>query len=304
MGVGHVRIPGIIALAAALWILPSGGAAAQERSLDQILHAAADYVAEYEEALAVVVGEEEYVQRLRVSCGGPVRETRRLESDVVVVRSREAGLPWFLFRDVYRVDGAPVRDRQARLEMLFLKGPEDAWERARAIAEEAARYNLGGSTRNYNVPTLVLAFLDASMQSRFSFERTGSSSLGGHEFARITFRESATPTIVRRPSGDGNVFASGSFLADPGSGVIARTELELSLEGDGVATTSELVTRFRPDPSVALWVPEEMDEELEAQLVGRRGRSGPIECVEGFARYHGFHRPRITTEEQFRLPEE
>jgi hypothetical protein len=304
MAAERVGIPGIIALAAALWILPSGGAVAQEPSLDQTLHAAAEYVAAYEEALAVVVGEEEYVQRLRTLRGGPVRETRLLESDVVLVHSREAGLPWFLFRDVYRVDGALVRDRQARLETLFLKPPDDARERARAIAGEAARYNLGRSTRNYNVPTLVLAFLDASMRSRFTFEQTGSSSVGGRTFTRITFRENTTPTIVRRPSGDGNVFASGSFLVDPGSGAIARTELALVLEGDGVETTSELVTRFRPEPSVALWVPEAMDEELEVHLVGRRGRSGPVEYVQGFARYHGFHRPQVTTEEQFRLPDE
>jgi hypothetical protein len=65
------------------------------------------------------------------------------------------------FRDVFERDGKQVRDRQERLAALFLKGSSrSAFEQARAIMDEGARYNIGNVARNINMPTLAAAVPD------------------------------------------------------------------------------------------------------------------------------------------------
>jgi hypothetical protein len=69
-----------------------------------------------------------------------------------------------LLRDVFEVDGKPVRD---------------AVGRARALAEEGARYNLWiiGTVNN---PLLAMAFLQPNYRPRFRFNLAGiDKSLGG-----------------------------------------------------------------------------------------------------------------------------
>ena len=175
------------------------------------------------------------MQRLRASPGGPVQQTRRLGSDVAFVRAPGAALPWWLLRDVYEVDGRAVSDRQARLEKLLVEGPAAGLERARAIADEGARFNLGRSVRNFNVPTLVLAFLHPSLQPRFSFERKGTTTIEGRSFVEIAFRELAAPTVIRGPDSHPDVLAAGRvWIHDGRDGTVGRTELVLDLAGDGV----------------------------------------------------------------------
>ena len=191
-----------------LWTRPHDGdglllaqaapATTGEPGLAEVLARAGRYVVGYEQALSMVTAEEEYVQRLRVAAGGPVRDQRILRSDVVFVRVEGTALPWFLFRDVYEVDGHAVRDRQARLEKLFLQAPADALARAQAIADEGARFNLGRGTRNLNVPSLALTVLHPSVQARFAFERRGLVHVYGREFVEVAFRETSTPTLIRQ----------------------------------------------------------------------------------------------------------
>ncbi len=50
---------------------------------------------------------------------GP-RQKRDLKSDVLIVRG-PAGERWMQFRDVFEVDGKPIRDRAERLAKLFLE---------------------------------------------------------------------------------------------------------------------------------------------------------------------------------------
>ena len=244
------------------------------------------------------------MQRRRASPSGPVQDTRRLGSDVVFVRAPGTALPWWLLRDVYEVDGRAVRDRQARLEKLLVGGPADGLERARAIADEGARFNLGRSIRNFNVPTLVLAFLHPSVQPRFSFERKGTVTIEGRSFVEIAFRELAAPTVIRGPESQPDVLAAGRvWIHDGRDGTVGRTELVLDLAEDGVKTRATLTTEFRPYRALALWVPVEMHDRLQTELVGARGRSGSVEVVEGLAAYTGFRQAGVSTQEEFRLPE-
>jgi hypothetical protein len=282
---------------------PSRQANTREPSLVELLTSAGEYVLAYEDAFRVVVAEEVYVQRLRASPGGPVQQTRRLISDVAFVRAPGTALPWWLLRDVYEADGGAVRDREARLERLLVESPAVGLERARAIAEEGARFNLGRSHRNFNVPTLVLAFLHPSLQPRFSFEQKGRTTIEGRSFVEIAFRELGAPTVIRGPEAQPDVPAAGRVWIHEGrDGTVGRTELVLDVAGDGIRTRATLATEYRPYRALTLWVPVEMRDRLQTELAGARGRSGSVEVVEGLASYRGFRQAGVSMEEELRLP--
>jgi hypothetical protein len=289
----------------ALMLLPFAPARGETAgpSLVEILASAGDYVRAYEDSFRVVVAEELYVQRLRGAPGGPVQQTRRLGSDVAFVHAPGTALPWWLLRDVLDVDGHAVRDRQARLEKLLVGGTADGLARARAIADEGARFNLGHSYRNFNVPTLVLAFLHPSVQPRFSFERKGRTTIEGRPFVEIAFRERGTPTVVRGPDSHPDVPAAGRVWVHEGrDGTVGRTELVLMVPGDGFVTRATLTTDYRPYRPLALWVPVEMSDRLHTERAHARG-FGSVEFVEGLATYSGFRQAGVSTQEEFRLPE-
>ena len=287
----------------ALLTLAAGRGAAAEPPLADVLRSAGEYVLGYEHAFSLVVAEEVYVQRLRASPSGPVQETRRLSSDVVFVRAPGTALPWWLLRDVYEADGRAVRDRQARLEKLLIGGPPGGLERARAIADEGARFNVGRAVRNINVPTLVLAFLHPAVQPRFSFERKGTATIDKRTFLELAFRELKPPTVVRGPDSHPDVLASGRVWVHAGDGTVGRTELVLELPAEAAMTRALVVTEYRPYRPLALWVPVEMRDRLQTEVVGARGRSGSVEVVDGLAAYTAFRQAGVSTKEEFRLPE-
>src|SRR4051812_45702654 len=107
-------------------ILPLSAQAPDQ--LDAILDKAGDYVSTYQRTFVGVVAEETYRQNTRgvgrtdqrgfASEG--VGQRRDLKSDVLLVRA-PAGDGWIQFRDVFEVDGKPVRDRAERLAKLFLQ---------------------------------------------------------------------------------------------------------------------------------------------------------------------------------------
>lgn len=297
------RAVAVTILSALAPLVAARGATAAEPSLLDLLRSAGEYVVGYEDSFRVVVAEEVYVQRLRTSPGGPVRQTRRLSSDVVFVRAPGTALSWWLLRDVYEADGRAVRDRQARLERLLVGGPPDGLERARAIADEGARFNLGRGFRNFNVPTLVLAFLHPAVQPRFSFERKGTATIEKRTFVELAFRELSAPTIIRGPDSHPDVLAAGRVWVHAGDGTVGRTELVLELAVDEARTRAVVTTEYRPYRPLALWVPVEMQDRLQTELVGARSRSGSVEVVEGLAAYSAFRQAGVSTQEQFRLPE-
>jgi hypothetical protein len=291
-----------VAVATLLSVARGRPAEVAEPGIVELLRRAGEYVLAYEDAFRLVVAEEVYVQRLRASPSGPVQQTRRLGSDVALFRAPGTALPWWLLRDVYEVDGQAVRDRQARLEKVLIGSPPTGLDRARAIADEGARFNLGRSSRNLNVPTLALAFLHPSLQPRFAFESKGKTTIEGRPFLEMAFSEIASPTIVRGPDSHPDVTSSGRVWIHSGTGTVGRTELVLELLGDGVTTRTALTTEFRPFRTLALWVPVEMRDRIQVELVGARGRSGSVELVEGLATYGKFRQAGVTTEEEFRLP--
>jgi len=266
-------------------LVPVG--AAQPPTVPALLGAAAAYVARYEEHASGIVFEEDYVQQIRHRNDPrfPLARARRTRSEVVVLNTGDFG--WIGFRNVLQVDGKPVSDRAGRLEKLFAAPVTNAViGRARVVADESARYNLGGVQRNWNYPTMPLMFLRQAHQRRSSFAREGLERLDGALTWRLRFEETEHPTLI--VSGRVDVAASGRFWIEPDSGRLRRGQLTV-LEARASGTMD---VRYGSAPGLEVLVPISMDERIEVWqddvTPGVSGRGSPQEEIRGEARYSNF----------------
>ncbi len=264
-------------------------AAPVDTATAELLRKAAEYVDRCEQTFRYIVAEELYTQ-WGPDAGSSALARRTLRSDLVFV-SLPGEIPWTTFRDVYEVDGRAVREREARLERLFVRPSRDAFAQADRILSESARYNLGEAFRTVNVPTLALLFLHARNQARFSFARKDSRLFDGISAVEVAFDEAARPTLVRDSYG-GNVPAKGRAWIDPTRGTVLRIEADyhLTTERDrtlGRRQTAHVSRSFERQPALDAHVPVEM-KELYLTGAGR---------IEATARYSNFRRFLVETEE-------
>jgi VWFA-related protein len=261
---------------------PSGGeSAARELEVQRLLARAADYVSGYQREYSMLVAEERYVQRTKT-------EQQTLRSDLLLVRP--PGLDaWVSFRDVFEVNGRPVRDREDRLKRLFLDGSPEAQAQLAAIKEESSRLNIGLVERNINVPLYALKFLEGTNLARCRFTLSGTKDVSGVVATRVAFREVAKPTLVRLDKSQ-DIAATGWFLVDPASGAIVGTMLQLVFPNNGALI--EFNTRYERDASLGLWVPAEMTEAYSV-----RGTTTDRNVVlDARAEYSRFRRFQVTSE--------
>jgi len=244
-----------------------------------------DYIRAYESQYSALVAEEEFQQ-----VAG--QKSIRLKSDFLLVK-QESGEGWVSFRDVFEVNGAPVRDREDRLKKLFLEPSVDATAQLMRIKEESARYNIGPLERNINVPMFLLKFLSPVNRSRSRFRIASRSESDGVQTWRIEFTEVARPTLVRDRN-EKDVPATGLFVVEQSTGAIMETALRL----EGTAYIAEIGVKFRLDPGLGMWVPIEMRETYRTprgSLVGSNTSMGI--ALEGTAKYSRFRRFQVKTEE-------
>ena len=102
------------------------------------------------------------------------------------------------FRDVFEVDGSPIRERDQRLVKMFLRAVAvDQPSRSARSSTESARYNIGDIQRNVNTPIFPLLFLESANHFRFKFKRAERSNAddarGGRDHA-WTARFGSRPT--------------------------------------------------------------------------------------------------------------
>jgi hypothetical protein len=199
---------------------------------------------------------------------------------VVVVHTGDVG--WIGFRDVFEVDGQPVRNREDRLQQLFLDAGPDALARARALADESARFNLGGVQRNLNYPTMALLFLREAHQGRSRFSRGDSERVNGVIAWSLRFQETARPTLIG--SGAGDVVASGEFWIEPDTGRVRRSRLRV--EEERASGTIDVV--YNAWPGLDVLMPVSMEERTTVRgcdpgsgTVSARG----VETIQGEAQY-------------------
>lgn len=267
------------------------GLLAQDLTVDELLFRANESVISFERLFSNAVAEEQYVQRI-VRVDGTVVRERRLRSDLLLILLPGADR-WLGFRDVFEVDGAPVRDRDQRLQILFLSESRPAVEQARAISEESARFNIGDVTRTVNLPTLALGFLHPLHQHRFMFEKIDEEVIGDRRAWVTRYSEHVRPTIVKLRGGD-DAFAHGRLWLDVDTGQALRTELIL---GDGASTVRTTITvEYRRDESLDTWVPETMVELYDNPTNPRADR------IEATATYSNFRQFGVSTDETLTVP--
>ena len=262
-------------------------AAAQTPDVEAVLDKAADYVYAYRRDFVGVVTEEIYRQEVSGGRTGtdfrgfPVeapRQRRDLRSDVLYVRTPDAER-WMQFRDVFEVDGKPVRDRAERLTKLFLQPSRSVQKQAEDIATESARYNIGGVNRNINLPVLALTVLESESRPWYSF--TGSRKKDTWE---IEFREERGGTLIRT-TGNQSMPSHGKFVIETSTGRVLFSELV----AESASLRARIEVTYTPEASLGLLVPREMRERYES-------KDGSV--IDGRASYAKFRRYQVTTDEK------
>jgi hypothetical protein len=236
----------------------TGAAAAQAPKGEEIVARATEYVGEFIARFSGVVAEEDYNQR-----NTRERLTRHLRSDFLIVQV-PGGMDWLSFRDVFEVDGKPVRDRDQRLVKLFLEPPSDSLvRRANEIGRAGARYNLQGDLLNN--PLTALALLQEVYRSRLRWSLVRNDREVGPDVWSVRFEERQRPTILRG-NGNRDLPVNGLIWIDAPTGRVLKTELRLDMGGRAVGAglvvrnQSEIVTIFQYDERFGIAVPVEMRE--------------------------------------------
>jgi hypothetical protein len=248
---------------------------AQAPALDEVLRRTANYVAQFRKQLSGIVSEETYLQEIadtsRSNNGFGTKRTRTLKSDLLLVRPGDAD-GYVELRDVFSVDGNPVRDRTPRLETLFGDGSNSATNSIGGIIAESAKYNIGSVIRNINTPLMALTFLDAVNQPRFKFKHVdktkpvlrnekGEAIVDAPVFRvstemwTIEYQERGRNTIIKSPDGQSRP-AHGRFWINPIDGSVLISELVVDT-GGVIATVT---VSYQSEPLMGFLVPIEMRE--------------------------------------------
>lgn len=288
----------------------AAAAAPMAADLAGLLRRVGEYVAGYERSFSDLVAEETYTQSV---AGAGVLKYDKTTRAVVMVRActvckrttrselvfvRLSGeIPWASYRDVFEVDGRQVREHDQRLVKLLSNPPPDAQEQARQVLEASAAYNIGPVRRTVNLPTLPLLFLLPHNQERFEFQLGGRRTIAATEAVELTFRETSRPTLVKGP-GYADLPAQGRFWVDTARAAVVRSEVEFDF---GTEAEARVITDYRPEPTLAMWVPAEMREHF-ADVPRAKVQTFPAPFT-GVARYERFRRFTVSTDERFAVPQ-
>lgn len=274
---------------------------AQPPTLPQVVARAGEYVRAFERQLSSIVAEETYLQEYTHRRGRSRElqtDRRELRSDLLLMRP-EGDQNWVQFRDVFEVDGRPVRDREERLTSLFLSPSRSALERIGRIRRESARYNIGNIARTMNVPIMPLQTIDPSVQRRFRYslasaERKDSDDASlptsgnfhiSTEVWIVRYEEIDGPTIVRSPNGS-DLRSRGRLWIEPSTGRVLMGEI-ITRNQD---VTARLTVSFQSEPLLGLLVPVEMREEYRMK--------DKVDVIVGTATYGKFRQFQVKVEEE------
>jgi len=260
-------------------------AAAQAPSAFELVGRAGRYVSTFIDTFSNVVAEETYEQESTWTRGGQRRE---LKSDFLLILPPDSTV-WIPFRDVFEVDGRPVRDRQERLTKTLLQPTKSALDRAYQIAQEGARYNIEASMkRTINNPLLALAFVQTEAQARFRYSIDRQDSAEGAGVWIVEYREEAHPTFIKGAF-DKDLPVHGRYWINQSDGRIIRSEV--NVEDPSVA--AKITTDFQQDDRFKIDVPIRMSE-IYRLINGR--------VVTGTATYGRFRRFGVSTDEKIDEP--
>jgi hypothetical protein len=274
-----------LVLAAMLSTFAGVRASAQSREAPDpaLLQRVRAYAEHYLATMSSVVAHERFEQD--VSDRRNRSRSVDLRSDVLTLRLPGSGEPvWF--RDVYEVDGRPVRDREQRLLRLLESNAPGALDAMRTIAAESARFNLGRVPRTTNVPDLVFSYLVAP-PGHLTLSPPRTATLAGQRLMVLRFEETGTPTVVRTASGS-DTPGRGRVWVEPATGHIVRSEVILGDVRSSATTTVDFVRHAR----IPVRIPGRMKETYRT----------PSEYGVGTATYTDVRTFGVTTSEQIKKP--
>ena len=224
-----------------------------------------------------VVAEEVYVQEM-----SSPRRKRTIKSDYLFVKYPDVeGL--MALRDPFEVDGKPVRDAASadRMMKLFTSPVPNAPLRARALAQEGARYNLL-DIGTLNNPVLAMVFLQPNYRPRFRFNLAGIEKDLGPTIRTVRFEEFRVPSILKTGANQ-DMLSRGLLWVDEQTGRVVKTRLQIG----PFRIPPEVVTTFRHDDDLGIDVPAEMKD----WYPDRQGE------IRGVATYGRFRRFQVRTDE-------
>jgi hypothetical protein len=261
---------------AAIVMVLGGLSASAQPAIGDLLDRATRYVLAYETSFFVLALDEECVQWLerpnnpgsnlsRSNPGGgmvaPHHDNRRLvKADYVLVQAGP-GRGWLPFRDVLTLNGTEVHFPDDRLVRLFRSGNPEAVDLATQVHDASRKHDLGSVQRTINIPMLGMMLLHPQVRERFTFKHDGDESIAGRYVERLTYKETARPTLIKTTRGK-DLALTGRMWIEPTTGVVVKTEM---IAADPVVRAQVTVT-FRRDGELALWVPERMEEYYKANL--------------------------------------
>jgi hypothetical protein len=305
------------AAAFATMVTATAAPAPKEPALDLVLARAGAYVAEFQRQFSGIVAEERYIQAVKtfarrpgcpppgtvaasVVCPQPPVNPMHAElrSDLLLVKP-VATREWLQFRDVFEVDGQPVRDRSERLTRLFLDPSSASANQIARILDESTRYNIGDIRRNINTPLFALQFLERLNQPRFEFRRTRNrvpegvraepAAAGAFrtsvEVWAIEYQEKQPGTVIRTADFK-DLPSRGRFWIEPDTGRVLISELVArNRTVQGTVDVS-----YQSEPLLGLLVPVEMRERYNDNHGAR---------VEAIATYGRFRQFQVNVDEKF-----
>jgi hypothetical protein len=267
----------VAAAAAAALVLPVRAAGPD---LQTVLDRATAYELKFIKDFENVVAEELYVQEL-----SSPRRKRTIRSDYLFVRYPDVdGL--MALRDPFEVDGKAVRDAESadRMMKLFTSPVPNAALRARALAEEGARFNLL-DIGTLNNPVLTMVFLQSNYRARFRWNLAGIDKDLGPTIRTVRFEEFRIPSILKMGANQ-DMLSRGLIWVDEETGRVVKTRLQIG----PFRIPPEIVTTFRPNPELGIDVPAEMKDWYP-------DRQGDLR---GVATYGRFRRFGVKTEESLK----
>jgi hypothetical protein len=274
-----------LALAAGVTLAgQSGPAKPPNTSIKAVVAAASKYVDEYARKLAIVVGDEVYIQEQFESSGLPPSRTRMIRGEIWVT-FLPADRTWMAVHDVAEVDGEKVIDRLALRELLAKSATHSVLEQ---VADRNGRYNLGRRARNLNEPTLALLLLDKRVSS-VEFKRELVEVVDGATLVTVSFVE-RDPSLVRNQNGR-FITARGSMLIEAATGLVRQTVISFKEKPE----FSELKTVFAYEPRLKMWLPSVFTELYESEpdglkeIIKTRATYTNYRQFESFGRIRGGH---------------
>lgn len=280
-----------VVLASAV-VAGSGAVGAQSPDLDAVLDKAAEYVAAYKRDFVGIVADETYRQDVRGGRigtdlrGFPIEapnQRRDLKSDVLLVRAPD-GDRWMQFRDVFEVDGKPVRDRTDRLTKLFLQPSRSVDKQIQDIAAESARYNIGGVNRTVNLPVFALTVLEDQSRPWFFFAGSRKKDSPAGPLWDVEYREERGGTLIRT-TGNESMPVHGHFSIEAATGRVLSSELQ----AENATLKAQIDVTYMMEPAMGMLVPGEMREKYST-------KDGST--IQGRATYAKFRRYQVKVEEK------